>query len=171
MRRFPKLMIGGVLLIGGGYLLTRKRGWSSLDGVNIPWGLSTKLNNLAAALGQGFVVTSGYRSASQQAAAVASLFDKYGYSWSDVYDLYARDDLIDELYDADREDWASVIAAQVARGDLLSAHQTGNAADISNWRTHEEDAAPTLAQLQAACAEVGADAPIDEGHVYHVEWT
>ncbi len=147
---------------------TASRRWEALDGVSIPDDLADRLDRLAEALGGGFVVTSGYRDAEAQADAMADLLAAYGdpASAAAVYvDESTAYEVLSLLAAGQRDEAVAILDASP-----LSAHQTGRAADISQWRqTSAGEGPPSWEDLDAAASSVGAEA-VKETHVYHVEW-
>lgn len=81
------------------------------------------------------VVTSGIRTASEQAAVMLKNWTTNGGNnggWEYLYGLYAADDLIDELTEVEptQDAWETVIADAAEQGRLLSSHQQANAVDL-----------------------------------------
>ncbi len=103
------------------------------------------------------VVTSGQRTATAQARAWAVKIAGHLARGEDprkaLHDLYRRDDLVDEVMDGDTTEAgiAQTIAAQVARGDLLSSHLSGTALDLRIRGLDEGQ----ITGLVAACVAEG----------------
>ncbi len=142
--------------------------WEALDGVTVPSSLAAHLDDVAEGLGSGFVVTSGYRSAEDQADAMLDLLASYGdpESAAAVYvDEATAYEVLSLLAAGDRDGAIAILDASP-----LSAHQTGRAADVSKWRqTSAGEGPPDEDELRAAVEAAGGELVV-ERHVYHLEW-
>ena len=136
-------------------------GWSSGSAVELSEDMIRFVDDLADQVGVELYVTSGIRSAADQARALMAKVD-LGESIDDLMDLYQRDDLIAELADvpADLDTWTAIIEDQIARGELLSSHLSGLALDLRTTGGGEgapgqlsEDEAEAVA---AAALQLGA---------------
>ena len=136
--------------------------WSALTGVSVPADLARGLDRLADAYGGGFVVTSGYRSAQDQAEAMA---------WSRGLDyllgLYADDATAEGAWDAYQAGGLDG-AAEYLEQHPLSAHQGGDAADLSYWRTAPDGSTLDVDRMVNAAASIGASTVRESDHL-HVE--
>jgi len=140
-------------------------GWSSGSSVVTTDEMRAFLSELAGRTGLELYVTSGVRSAADQARAMMAKLE----ADSDALDIYVRDDLVAELLAADFARWTELIEAQIAAGHYLSAHLTGRALDL---RTAGAGAghldAGEVGVVELAAAELGAET-LDEGDHLHVE--
>lgn len=167
--RTPK---GRELLEEGGELLDEgqdraRRAWAALQGVDVPARLSPFLDALQDAVSFDVTITSGTRTAGQQARAMASKIQR-GHN---LYELYAQDDLVSEILavigsttSPDVAAMAEVIADQVARGRFISRHLRDDALDV---RTRNLSA-DQVAELVATVEQLGGEA-LDEGDHVHLE--
>lgn len=128
-------------------------GWSSAAGVKLSSDARAFLDAVAGRVGFPLYVTSGERSAAEQARAMLKKVE-LGEDLADLLALYRRDDLVEELYKLPLEQaaWEKAIQAQMDRGDFLSSHQRKGALDL---RTKDKTAAQVDA-MQAACEAEGA---------------
>lgn len=127
-------------------------GWQTYGSPVLTGDMRAFLDALSARLGRRLVVTSGARTATAQASAMLKKLA----AGEDLHALYKADDLVDELLATERtvEAWAAVIESQVARGRVLSNHQTADAVDID-----DKDAAGVpldRAETLAAAEDLGA---------------
>ena len=126
-------------------------GWSAASGVVLSEDARAFLDAVAGRVGFPLYVTSGERSARDQARAMLKKVD-LGEDLADLLALYRRDDLVEELYKLPPEEarWAEAIQAQIDRGDYLSSHLRKGALDL---RTKDKTAAQVDAMEAAAQAE------------------
>lgn len=141
--------------------------WRALGGVRLPAAAGPLLDRLAAHLDFQLEVTSGTRSASAQASAMAAKIQR----GENLYDLYSQDDLVSEVYqvigsttDPDIEAMAIVIDDQVQRGRYISRHLRGDALDL---RTKSLSSAQ-LAQLGQVLDALGVSWLRESDHI-HIE--
>lgn len=118
------------------------------------------LKGLREKVGFDIVVTSGIRTASEQASAMLSKIQR----GENLYNLYANKGLLDEIMSAGKSvgSMASVIQGQVARGSYLSRHLRGDALDIRLASPSENDAVANAAQ------GLGAEVVRESDHI-HIE--
>ena len=115
------------------------------------------------------MVTSGYRSPADQAAADASKINR-GETLAQLSRLYGNNALIREMIAAPMSSWTAVLQAQVARGQYLSSHMRGNAIDLRIKGLSSSDVAAMVAGAKAAgarqaFAEATGSGPADHVHV------
>ncbi len=129
--------------------------WTAKEGVVLNGTLERFLDDVAKRSGVTFMASSGTRSAASQASAIAGKV-AVGNTPDDLRRLY-NDTLINEVLAAPQEQWASVIAAQTARGVGLSSHLRGAGVDISMHRPNLPDLTSTeKAKVIAAGMSAGA---------------
>ena len=129
-------------------------GWSSGSAVVTTAEMRSFLDELAARAGVELYVTSGVRSAADQARAMLAKLQ----ADSDALDIYVRGDLVDELLEVDQARWAELIQSQIEAGQYLSAHLTGRALDLRTTGAgvgHLE--VDQVDQVANVAAELGAD--------------
>lgn len=142
-------------------------GWSTASSsVDVPVELHPWLAELAARVSPvPVVVTSGRRSTSSQAQAMADDLDQH----RDLYALYAQADLVLEVvaWYPDVGGMTAALDDQVSRGEFLSEHLSGTALDL---RTHGSSplSADQVAVLKAGVEAGGATALLEVDHL-HVE--
>lgn len=151
-----KLGIGGMdaLSTGGS-----GPGWSAGSDVQLSEDLGDFVTTLAEESGETLYVTSGIRTAEDQARALLKKME-LGEDYSALMALYKRDDLIQELAKVpqDLAAWRQTIQAQIDRGDLLSSHLSGYALDIRS-KTLSSDAQK---RVIAAAKDLGARVVVED---------
>ena len=134
-------------------------------GVRIDQRRIAYLQAVRARLPQGFpalIVTSGDRSATEQASAMLGKLSAGG--WEELYRVYP-DALIAALQalPSTLEAWAAYINAAAQRGVLYSAHMRGDALDLRTTDLSRDE----LQQLYQAAASAGGR-PLVEGAPPHL---
>jgi len=145
-------------------------GWSSGSAVQTNAAIREFLDDLASRLGFPVYVTSGIRTAEDQARAMLKKVELGG---EDELDLYKRKDLVAELLATPQtqEAWASVIAEQISRGDLLSSHLSGRAFDLRTTGSGTGQLSETqIATVIQAAAELGAKKVLREDTPPHLHF-
>lgn len=122
---------------------------------------------VASKLGFPVVVTSGVRSAYEQALALQGKISA-GSTDSDLYKLYADDDIVRDIlrYKGNVAGMASVLTSYMARGRYMSRHMRGDALDLRVTGLSSSE----IAQLAAAAKATGGQVIIENNppHI-HVE--
>lgn len=133
------------------------RTWEAAPGVRLGEGMPALLDALGAkwqaATGRTLFVTSGVRSAREQARAMLTKLRAGGRSQLSIYRNRAAADEVGDAWErgGGEEELTAVIQGQVDRGVLLSAHLGGRAVDL---RTRDLSPADRQ-QLQRLAAEHG----------------
>lgn len=149
-----------------GTTLPNTRLYNVNPGISISNTLAPKLDRLAQAYtnrtGQKLRVTSGYRSPSSQASAMANLIERRGRSY--VRNLYANKTAVDQIVNAydrgGRAEMTRVITNQVNNGTYVSNHLRSNAVDLSINTNRQV--------LQSIVNQLGGRI-LNEGDHYHIE--
>lgn len=170
------MSLGAVALgLGALVLVARRKGGSvgssswtvKSSSVVITDDARTFLDALAARLSFPIVVTSGQRTAAQQASAMLAKLAK-GDTLQDLLDLYADDSQVKALYalGTDATAWAATIQAYVDRGRPISDHLKAKAVDI---RTRDLSSTQ-LDELQRAAQALGAETVLESDHLHLEDW-
>jgi hypothetical protein len=186
----PGLWIGGgigLLAVAGGVAVYLNReklgiglstgssgaGWRAGSAVQLNEKMQRFLDQLAPDVGVPLFITSGVRTAQDQARALLKKLS-LGEGMADLKELYKRKDLVGELGQVPEtlEAWTSVLADQVSRGDLLSSHLSGQALDIRTTgevgKAEYGDLTPgQVKAVKAAATALGARV-IEEGTPPHL---
>lgn len=146
-------------------------GWTFKSGVRLPEGVETFMDAVAKDAGFEVVITSGVRTAEEQAKAMQTKYDRYKAALAagetpaesdDLHKLYAADSIIDELLPNPYSAWAAIIQAHADRGEYLSRHLKSGAIDL---RTRDLSSAQVSA-LQAAVEKNGGRWLIESDHMH-----
>jgi hypothetical protein len=177
----------GVLAVAGGVALYVNReklgiglstgssgaGWRAGSAVQLNEKMQRFLDQLAPDVGVPLFVSSGVRTAQDQARALLAKL-KLGEGMADLKQLYKRTDLVAELGQVPEtlEAWTSVLADQVSRGELLSSHLSGQALDLRTTgdpgKAEYGDLTPgQVKAVKAAATALGARV-IEEGTPPHL---
>lgn len=140
--------------------------WGMKPGVVLPAGSESWLDQLADRSGVRFVVTSGVRTAAEQAKAMQTKRDRQlagsTAESDDLLALYADDEAIQILLANPYPAWEALIQAWMDRGRYLSRHLTGRAVDIRiKDLTGEQRAA-----LERAIVDLGGRALMESDHLH-----
>lgn len=170
-------MSAGLVALGlAGLVLVARRkggaaavsGWTTKSSaVVITSDARTFLDALAGRLSFAIVVTSGQRTAAQQASAMLAKVAK-GDTLQDLLDLYADDSQVRALWalGTDASAWASTIQAYADRGRPISDHLKAKAVDI---RTRDLSSAQ-VQELQKAAQALGAETVLESDHLHLEDW-
>lgn len=169
-------MSAGLVALGlGALVLVARRktgedamGWTKKSSsVVITSDARTFLDALAGRLSFPIVVTSGQRSAAQQASAMLAKLAK-GDTLQDLLDLYADDSQVQALYalGTDAGAWTATIQSYADRGRPISDHLKAKAVDI---RTRDLSSAQ-VQELQKAAQALGAETVLESDHLHLEDW-
>ncbi len=132
----PVLVLGGLALAvvggasaGGSSSSSGGSHWTRSDGVRLNDKEKAFLDRLAAKLSFPIVVTNGLRTP-EDMARILKEGRSGGKTDAEFLALYGNSSAIREVLAHSENEWASVIAGQVARHEYLSAHLRGDALDI-----------------------------------------
>lgn len=141
-------------------------GWGMKPGVVLPAGAEPWLDQLADRSGVRFTVTSGVRTAAEQARAMQAKRDRQlagsTAESDDLLALYADDEAIQILLANPYSAWATLIQAWADRGRYLSRHLTGRAVDIRIKDLSTEQ----RAALERATMDLSGRALMESDHLH-----
>ena len=140
--------------------------WGIKPGIVLPAGAGDWLDELADRSGVRFTVTSGVRTAAEQARAMQTKEDRYRAGSTaesdDLSKLYADKEAIAILRANPYTAWPELIQAWMDRGRYLSRHLTGRAVDI---RIRDLSSAQREA-LERATMELSGRALMESDHLH-----
>lgn len=140
--------------------------WGIKPGVVMPAGGETFMDAVAAQLDFRPVVTSGVRTAKEQASAMQAKRERQlagsTAESDDLHALYADDEAVDILLANPFTAWPELIQAWMDRGRYLSRHLTGRALDI---RIRDLTADQRKA-LESAIVAAGGRALLESDHLH-----
>lgn len=140
--------------------------WGLKPGVVLPAGAAGWLDQLADRSGVRFTITSGVRTAGEQARAMQAKRDRQlagsTAESDDLLALYQDDEAIQILLVNPYSAWEALIQAWMDRGRYLSRHLTGRAVDVRiKDLTSEQRAA-----LERATIELSGRALMESDHLH-----
>lgn len=140
--------------------------WGVKPGVVLPDGAAGWLDQLADRSGVRFTVTSGVRTAAEQARAMQAKRDRQlagsTAESDDLLALYADDEAIRILIANPYSAWQALIQAWIDRGRYLSRHLTGRAVDLRIKDLSVEQ----RAALERATLEMSGRALMESDHLH-----